>query len=484
MDAEDFETMDNAAPSGSTPGPSGVAEASNNTYLWPSIPHTPWFWVFKAHGKTVVVKEASATPPAQFHQREHNYETGWPFPFPLRTTSSPQCASSEGHSRRARFKRSKTPKHGKETSQSNEPQAPPPIQASVRPSKNYQPPPSKCSAKSYNTWPAVLQRGGRWRRSTGAVTYHVGSVKYRNYLRQIKSFSCKPSTTVSKNVSRNGRHHVLSRWAVFLKLSPNHRGVKPNRSKGRAGPARGFPGNGDSKSSHRLRSGVPTDHTDGYRSNRDTSTNRGRVPQGYAPRLARKEEHSSGVERRQGSCSLTTSRVSPSASTGQERAERHPAAYQATPVAAEEHAVHRRRRHHSGAETARDARPQGHVWSRTSRRCSLLHPRSRRKWGDLRCGPLWNQNVLTPKTGPKKAPAAKSNKPEPKKANIGHSTNVKSGTPSEPPVLVKDFPPLTPVQAHELEAKQVGSSEPVQEAEAEDGDDGSSVISRLTNVSR
>ncbi|KAH8036656.1 hypothetical protein HPB51_003442 [Rhipicephalus microplus] len=94
-----------------------------------------------------------------------------------------------------------------------------------------------------------------------------------------------------------------------------------------------------------------------------------------------------------------------------------------------------------------------------------------------------NKQAPTPKTGPKKAPAAKSNKPEPKKANTGHSTNVKSGTPSEPPVLVEDFPPLTPVQAHELEAKQVGSSEPVQEAEEEDGDDGSSVTSRLSSVS-
>ncbi|KAH6942777.1 hypothetical protein HPB50_010248 [Hyalomma asiaticum] len=36
----------------------------------------------------------------------------------------------------------------------------------------------------------------------------------------------------------------------------------------------------------------------------------------------------------------------------------------------------------------------------------------------------------------------------------------------------------------ELEAKQAGSSEPVQEAEADDGDDGSSVTSRLTSVSR
>ncbi|KAH8008777.1 hypothetical protein HPB51_004167 [Rhipicephalus microplus] len=113
-----------------------------------------------------------------------------------------------------------------------------------------------------------------------------------------------------------------------------------------------------------------------------------------------------------------------------------------------------------------------------------------------------NKQAPTPKTGPKKAPAAKSNKPEPKKTNTGHSTNVKSGTPSEPPVLVKDFPPMTPVQAQqqigelrrqnqilareiqELEAKQVGSSEPLQEAEAEDGDDGSSVTSRLTSVSR
>ncbi|KAH8035508.1 hypothetical protein HPB51_005790 [Rhipicephalus microplus] len=136
-----------------------------------------------------------------------------------------------------------------------------------------------------------------------------------------------------------------------------------------------------------------------------------------------------------------------------------------------------------------------------------------------------HKQAPTPKTGPKKAPAAKSNKPEPKKTNTGHSTNVKSGTPSEPPVLIKDFPPLTPVQAQvscwggavsgpsaspsptettlqqqigelrrqnqilarkiqELEAKQVGSSEPLQEAEAGDGDDGSSVTSRLTSVSR
>ncbi|KAL3187330.1 hypothetical protein MRX96_004578, partial [Rhipicephalus microplus] len=101
-----------------------------------------------------------------------------------------------------------------------------------------------------------------------------------------------------------------------------------------------------------------------------------------------------------------------------------------------------------------------------------------------RTGGGGNKQAPTPKTGPKKAPAAKSNKPEPKKTNTRHSTNVKSGTPSEPPVLVKDFPPLTPVKAQELEAKQVGSSEPVQEAEAEDGDDGSSVTSRLTSVSR
>ncbi|KAH8021098.1 hypothetical protein HPB51_012382 [Rhipicephalus microplus] len=121
-----------------------------------------------------------------------------------------------------------------------------------------------------------------------------------------------------------------------------------------------------------------------------------------------------------------------------------------------------------------------------------------------------HKQAPTPKTGPKKAPAAKLNKPQPKKTNTGHSTNVKSGTPSEPPVSVKDFPPLTRVQAQvncwggtvsgpspslsptetalrqqigelrrqnqilgckiqELEAKQVGSSEPVQEAEAEDG---------------
>ncbi|KAL3216482.1 hypothetical protein MRX96_033034 [Rhipicephalus microplus] len=58
-----------------------------------------------------------------------------------------------------------------------------------------------------------------------------------------------------------------------------------------------------------------------------------------------------------------------------------------------------------------------------------------------------NKQAPTPKTGPKKAPAANSNKPELKKTDTGHSTNVKPGTPSEPPVLVKDFPPSTPVQA-------------------------------------
>ncbi|KAH6939936.1 hypothetical protein HPB50_022674 [Hyalomma asiaticum] len=136
-----------------------------------------------------------------------------------------------------------------------------------------------------------------------------------------------------------------------------------------------------------------------------------------------------------------------------------------------------------------------------------------------------HKQAPTAKTVAKKAPAAKSNKPEPKKTHAGHSTNLKPGTPSEPPVLVKDFPPLTPVQTQvscwggavsgpspspsptetalqpqigelrcqnqilarkiqELEAKQVGSSEPVQEAEADDGDDGSSVTSRFTSVSR
>ncbi|KAH6936201.1 hypothetical protein HPB50_014943 [Hyalomma asiaticum] len=136
-----------------------------------------------------------------------------------------------------------------------------------------------------------------------------------------------------------------------------------------------------------------------------------------------------------------------------------------------------------------------------------------------------HKQAPTAKTVPKKAPAAKSNKPEPKKTHIGLSTNVKPGTPSEPPVLVKDIPPLTPVQTQvrcwggavsgpspspsptetalqqqigelrrqnqilawkiqELEAKQDGSSEPVQEAEADDGDDGFSATSRLTSVSR
>ncbi|KAL3247398.1 hypothetical protein MRX96_017839 [Rhipicephalus microplus] len=41
MDADDFEPTDNVGPSDSTPSPNGVAEASNNTYLRPSLPHTP-----------------------------------------------------------------------------------------------------------------------------------------------------------------------------------------------------------------------------------------------------------------------------------------------------------------------------------------------------------------------------------------------------------------------------------------------------------
>ncbi|KAH8020396.1 hypothetical protein HPB51_001029 [Rhipicephalus microplus] len=72
--------------------------------------------------------------------------------------SGPQHASSEGHGRSVRSKRSKTPKHGNQTSQPIQPGAPPPIQASAHSSRNYPPPSSQCSAKSYNTWPALPQR--------------------------------------------------------------------------------------------------------------------------------------------------------------------------------------------------------------------------------------------------------------------------------------------------------------------------------------
>ncbi|KAL3224237.1 hypothetical protein MRX96_049603 [Rhipicephalus microplus] len=67
MDADDFEPTDSVGPSDSTPGLSGVAEASNNTYLRPTVPHTPWFRVIDARRKKVVAEEASATPPAAFH---------------------------------------------------------------------------------------------------------------------------------------------------------------------------------------------------------------------------------------------------------------------------------------------------------------------------------------------------------------------------------------------------------------------------------
>ncbi|KAL3169676.1 hypothetical protein MRX96_015510 [Rhipicephalus microplus] len=240
MNADDFEPMDNVGLSDSTPGPSGVAEASNNAYLRPSVPHTPWFRVIDARRKKVVAEEASATPPATFHQRERRHGTGRPHlprlpvedhkesqcgtcgilnpnkhhdgsvprclscgsnehptidlacparqrrpgPCVLRDErqllekpndpplkqlpeqlppnnqprSRPQHASSEGHGRSARSKRSKTPKHGKQTSQPIQLRAPPPIQASVHSSRKYPPPSSQCSAKSYNTWPALPQR--------------------------------------------------------------------------------------------------------------------------------------------------------------------------------------------------------------------------------------------------------------------------------------------------------------------------------------
>ncbi|KAL3245900.1 hypothetical protein MRX96_058106 [Rhipicephalus microplus] len=77
MNADDFEPVDNVGPSDSTPGPSGVAEASNNIYLRPSVPHTPWFRVKDARRKKVVAEEASAMPPATLHQREHRHGAGW-----------------------------------------------------------------------------------------------------------------------------------------------------------------------------------------------------------------------------------------------------------------------------------------------------------------------------------------------------------------------------------------------------------------------
>ncbi|KAL3221725.1 hypothetical protein MRX96_050209 [Rhipicephalus microplus] len=41
-------------------------------------PHTPWFRVIDARRKKVVAEEASVTPPATFHQREHRHGTGRP----------------------------------------------------------------------------------------------------------------------------------------------------------------------------------------------------------------------------------------------------------------------------------------------------------------------------------------------------------------------------------------------------------------------
>ncbi|KAL3215622.1 hypothetical protein MRX96_000238 [Rhipicephalus microplus] len=61
---------------------------------------------------------------------------------------------------------------------------------------------------------------------------------------------------------------------------------------------------------------------------------------------------------------------------------------------------------------------------------------------------------------------------------------VKSGSPRQQIGELRRQNQILARKIQELEAKQVGSSEPVQEAEAEDGDDGSSVTSRLTSVSR
>ncbi|KAH7951177.1 hypothetical protein HPB52_006234 [Rhipicephalus sanguineus] len=78
MDAEDVETEDGVGPSGYIPGPSGVAEASNNAHLRPPIPHTPWYRVVNARRRKVVAEEASATPPTPFHERERRHGTGRP----------------------------------------------------------------------------------------------------------------------------------------------------------------------------------------------------------------------------------------------------------------------------------------------------------------------------------------------------------------------------------------------------------------------
>ncbi|KAL1465931.1 hypothetical protein MTO96_043045, partial [Rhipicephalus appendiculatus] len=95
-----------------------------------------------------------------------------------------------------------------------------------------------------------------------------------------------------------------------------------------------------------------------------------------------------------------------------------------------------------------------------------------------------------PRTGPTKAPAAKPNKPEPKKPQPGSSATVKSGNQSRPPCTqgqglpALDTRPTTARKIQELEAKHAESLEPVQGEDVEEGDDGSSVISCLTSVSR
>ncbi|KAL3208841.1 hypothetical protein MRX96_038561 [Rhipicephalus microplus] len=72
--------------------------------------------------------------------------------------SSPQHASREDHGSSARSNCSKSPKTWKADLATYSIPSTCTVQASAQSSRNYQPPSSQCSAKSYNTWPALPQR--------------------------------------------------------------------------------------------------------------------------------------------------------------------------------------------------------------------------------------------------------------------------------------------------------------------------------------
>ncbi|KAH7933137.1 hypothetical protein HPB49_009088 [Dermacentor silvarum] len=83
MDAEYMEHERDIGPCDYRPGPSGAADASNDTLPQPPVPRTPWYRVVDARRRRVVAEEYSKTPPAPFDSREPAIQTALRAPLPL-----------------------------------------------------------------------------------------------------------------------------------------------------------------------------------------------------------------------------------------------------------------------------------------------------------------------------------------------------------------------------------------------------------------